>query len=214
MQTPTAFAAPAAVASASQLLGARLACPAAATASTPVTMALSRRAALSVGLGALGAALLGAGSPVLAKSGEGAKISVFGVGGASSPFVSGISKSGQVLYTPFSDEEQNYFKGIVEGSAERLTGAKTSIDGKSWEDIRSAIRLEMTLLRQTAVTINSNLRLSDPKKADTADKIFAQFKKNVNALDYACVLKDQDKALKSYKATIKDFAGWREVVGV
>lgn len=175
-------------------------------------MSLSRRAALGAGLGAIGAALLGGVDSVNAKSGEGAKLSIFGVGGQSSPFTSGIETGGTVQYTPFSEDEMKYFRNIVDSSRDRLEAAKPSIDAKSWEDIRSSIRLEMYNIRKTAVELNANI--SDDKTRSNAEKLYAQFKQDVNDLDYACVTKNQDKALKSYKSTLKSLSSWREVVGI
>jgi hypothetical protein len=146
MQSTPAFAAPATL-GARALAGAALAAPPACAAGP--TMALSRRAALGAGLGALGAALLPAAA--FAKGGDGAKISVFGVGGASSPFTAGVQTGGTVVYSRFSEDEMAYFKSIVDASGERLAQAKASIDIKSWEDIRSLIRLETSLLRTTSM---------------------------------------------------------------
>lgn len=173
---------------------------------------LSRRDALAAGLGVFGAAILGEVLPAQAKSGDSPKISIFGLGGQSSPFSSGVQSSGTVQYEPYNDEEMAYFKKVVEGSADRLSTAKDSIDARSWEDIRSIIRLEMSLLRKTVVALNKNIRDSKVKKS--AEVLYDAFKKDVNDLDYACVTKNQERAMKSYKLSLKDLSSWRNLVGI
>lgn len=79
-------------------------------------------------------------------------------------------------------------------------------------DIRSLIRLEMSLLRQTQISVMNSL--SDSKQKAAAEKVYASFKLNINDLDYACVSKDQSRAAKSYKSVVKDLNEWRKVVGI
>jgi Oxygen evolving enhancer protein 3 (PsbQ) len=212
--TTTAFTAPAPVASRAAFSGGAVSvstsAPAPSAAAT--TMSLNRRSALGLGLGALGAALLKGAAPVHAKSGEFARQSIFGVGGASSPFDAGIQRSGTVQYSKFAPAEMAYFKSIVDGSSTRLDSAKTEIDNKSWEAVRSTIRLEMSLLRQTMLSVQANI--ADPKVKASAQKLYDAFKKDVNDMDYACVLKNQDKARKSFKLTVTDLASWREVASI
>lgn len=207
MSTP-AFTAPASL-SARAFSGPSVAQPTTSLSPSTPTMALSRRSALGAALTAAGAALLPAAA--FAKGGESAKISIFGMGSASSPFVAGIKTSGTVQYKRFSDDELAYFKSIVDASGERFAQTKASIDIKNWEDIRSLIRLETTLLRQTMVSVMDSL---DGDRAKDSQKVFQAFKKDINDLDYACVTKNQDKAQKAYKATVKSFYQWREVANI
>jgi hypothetical protein len=210
----TAFTAPAPVASRAAFSGGAVSVSASAPAlsAAATTMSLNRRSALGLGLGALGAALLKGSAPVQAKSGEFARQSIFGVGGASSPFDAGIQRSGTVQYSKFAPAEMAYFKSIVDGSSTRLDSAKTEIDNKSWEAVRSTIRLEMALLRQTMLSVQANI--ADPKIKASAQKLYDAFKKDVNDMDYACVVKNQDKARKSFKLTVSDLASWREVASI
>lgn len=207
MHSSPAFAAPAAV-GARALAGAALSSPTCSPAAGP-TMALSRRAALGAALSAVGAAMLPASA--FAKGGDAPKISIFGVGGASSPFDKGIERGGSVLYSRFSEDEMAYFKSILDASNERFVQAKSSIDIKSWEDIRSLIRLETTLVRSTMVKVAESLDKDGQKKANS---IYDGFKRDLNDLDYACSIKNQDKAQKAYKSTLKSFSSWREEVGL
>lgn len=207
MHSSPAFAAPAAV-GARTLAGAALSTPTCAAPAGP-TMALTRRAALGAALSAMGAAVLPASA--FAKGGDAPKISIFGVGGASSPFDAGIQTGGTVLYSRFSEDEIAYFKSIVDASSDRFAQAKASIDIKSWEDIRSLIRLETSLLRTTMVKVAESLDKDGQKKATS---IYEDFKLDLNDLDYACSTKNQEKANKAYKATLRSFASWREEVGL
>lgn len=159
------------------------------------------------------AAALVAGIPLaaLAKSGDSAKISIFGVGGASSPYVAGIETGGKILYNGFSDEEIALFKRIVNDSKERLVGAEDSIKAKSWEDIRSRIRLEATELRKVVNNITDNLDDKQTKAAATKDS--KALKLAFEQLDQACVQKDQTAAKKYYSIAIKNLSAWQDDVG-
>lgn len=79
-------------------------------------------------------------------------------------------------------------------------------------DIRSLIRLEMSLLRKTQISVMASLE--DSKKKAAAEKIYSTFKTDINDLDYACVTKDQARASKSYKSAVKDLEAWRRTVGI
>lgn len=109
MSPTPAFAAPAAV-SARGFTGTAVPAVRSTCATSAPVMSLSRREALGAALGAAGAALLPAAA--FAKSGDGANISFFGVGGQSSPYTAGIKTGGTVQYTPFNAEEMAYFKSI------------------------------------------------------------------------------------------------------
>lgn len=169
---------------------------------------MSRRQALLAG-----AALL-AGIPVstFAKSGDSPKISIFGVGGASSPFEAGVAKGGKKLYKEFNDSELGTFKRIINESKDRISGAQDSIKAKSWEDIRSRVRLEAGELRKVQTKLNDGLSASDDqvraKKAARAVKI------DLEELDQACVQKNQEVAYKKYNAVLKDIDAWMETVGI
>lgn len=172
---------------------------------------ISRRDALAAAIALVAGATVVAPRPSFAKGGEGAKISIFGVGGASSPFVAGVKTTGQVQYSKFGDSELAVFKNIIDQSEQRVAGAGDSIKLKSWEDIRSSIRLEASGLRETIRKVNSSI--DDPKVAKAADKAYASLKQNMENLDQACIQKNQDKAFKSYNALLKDISSWKTVAG-
>lgn len=170
---------------------------------------VSRRQALLAGFALLAGATLP--KDALAKSGDSPKISVFGVGGASSPFDSGIQRGGKTQYKEFQPDEVAVFKRIVAESKERLEGAADSIKAKSWEDIRSRIRLEASDLRKTQLTVNANIE--DSKQSAAATKAYKVFKKDLEDLDYAAVTKNQDKARKYYNAALKSLSAWEASAG-
>lgn len=171
---------------------------------------ISRREALATAAALVAGTVLGP-FAASAKSGDSPKISVFGVGGASSPFTAGIQTGGKVAYKQFNDDEVAVFKRIVSESYDRLEGALPSIKIKSWEDIRSRIRLEASDLRKTQLTVNANIE--DSKKSATAAKAYQTFKQDIERLDAAAVEKNQDKAYKAYNASLKSLAAWKSIVG-
>lgn len=170
---------------------------------TPV----SRRQAL------LSAAALLVGAPMaaLAKSGDSPKISVFGVGGQSSPFTAGVKRGGKVLYSTLGDDEVAVFKRIIAQSKERLELAAPSIKAKSWEDIRSRIRLEASDLRKTQLTVNASIE--DAAQNKKAENAYKTFKKDLESLDQACIQKNQDRAYKGYNASLKSLSAWEDITG-
>ena len=189
--------------------GARLAQAqrAATCASTP-TMSISRRAAL----GGAAAALLARASAALAKSGDSPKISIFGVGGASSPYTAGIQTGGTVQYKAYNDAELLAFKKIVDESKARLLTTIEPIKGRAWSDVQSRIRLEMYDVRNTMLKLNA--AIDDDATAKKADQIYADFKVALEALDYAATVKDQAKAVKNYNVVLEKFNSWVNLVGL
>lgn len=198
-----------AAAAAPSFTGARLRAPARCASAGP-RMALSRRDALGAAVGA--AAALLAGSPALAKGGDAPKISVFGVGGASSPFTKGVQKGGTVQYEAFGDDEVEVFKKCVEVSKDRLAGTVAIVKEKSWDDVRSQVRLEMYELRKTAERLNANV--GDKGTKQKAAQEYADFKNAIEKLDYAAITKNQDKAYKSLSKATASLNSWASTVGI
>lgn len=113
---------------------------------------------------------------------------------------------------PYSDEEKEYLEKIVSDSMASLMATDAPILDKSWEDVRSRLRLEMSLLRGTQVNLNS--KITDPKSKEAAEKAYTQFKKDIDNLDWAARTKSQDKALKSRGFAITSLAAWTKAVGL
>lgn len=175
-------------------------------------MSISRREAVSGAAGAAFAALLAGVNGASAKSGDAPKISIFGVGGASSPYTAGVQTGGTVQYKEFNADEQALYRRTIDESRQRLESAIDPIKGKSWDDVRSRIRLEMSELRGIVVKVNSNIE--DKAVATKADKAYNDFKLAIENLDYAAITKDQPKALKSYNNALKSFSVWSAVTGL
>lgn len=178
------------------------------TSQTTPTMAISRRAAL----GGVAAALLSQVGAALAKSGDSPKISIFGVGGASSPYTAGIQTGGTVQYKQYNDSELLVFKKIVDESKTRLEGTIDPIKGRAWSDVQSRIRLEMYDVRNTMLKLNA--AIDDDSTAKKATQIYSDFKQALEALDYAATVKDQAKAVKSYNVVLDKFNSWVNLVGL
>lgn len=191
--------------------GARLRRAAVCGANVP-RMSLSRRDALAGAAGAAAAALLSGVGAALAKSGDAPKISVFGVGGASSPYTAGVQKGGVVQYKEMNSGEIELYKRLIGESKVRLESAIEPIKGRSWDDVRSRIRLEMSELRGVLVKLNDNI--SDKDSAEKANKAYADFKLAIENLDYAAITKDQGKAFKFYNAALKSLGAWTTAAGI
>lgn len=113
---------------------------------------------------------------------------------------------------PYNDDEKEYLEKIVSDSTDSLKSTDGPILDKSWEEIRSRLRLEMNLLRKTQVELNQ--KITDPKSKADAEKAYEQFKKDIDNLDYAARTKNQDKALKSRGLAIISLAAWVKAVGL
>ena len=146
-----------------------------------------------------------------AKSGDSPTISIFGVGGQSSPFTKGVQKGGKTLYKPYSKDELEVYTRIIQESKDRLDGAEYAIRDKSWEDVRSRIRLEMSDLRKVQMNLNQNLQ--DTKERSNAEKMYQKFKQDIEALDYAASTKDQSRAYKAWNSASQNLKQWRKLVG-
>lgn len=109
-----------------------------------------------------------------------------------------------------NDDELAKYKDIYAASARDLSEtAVTAISGKSWEDVRSALRLRANDLGAAAK------RLSDASpSAKAATKAYAQFKASANALDWAARQKNQAKAVMAREAASADLDNWAKVVGL
>lgn len=170
---------------------------------------MSRRQALAAAAALVTGAVV-APLAASAKSGDSPKISIFGVGGASSPFTAGVQTGGKVIYKRFGDDEIAVFKRIVTDARDRLDGSVASIKIKSWEDVRGQLRLQ-TDLRRTQVIVNGGI--DDPKQAAKAAKAYQTFKNDIERLDAACIQKNQDQAYKAHKASLASLAAWQDTVG-
>jgi len=163
-------------------------------------MPLSRRDALNGAAGAAAAALLSGTSGALVKSGDGSKISVFGVGGASSPYTAGVQKGGKVEYSERGAEELAFFKERLDASRARLATTIDPIKGKSWDDVQSRIRLVMSEVRNYMIKYMETI--PDKSTSKSANQAYADFKLAIENLDYAAVTKNQAKATKSFNSAI------------
>lgn len=207
MANPTAFVAPALPSIRAQPT-ARPAVRMSSEEHRPADAAISRRAALA----ALAAVVAGAAAGTApASAGPAAKQSIFGYGGASSPYSYADQKlyTGTVLYKDLNEGEVAKYRNIFKESQMDLGAtASAAIAGKSWEDVRSAIRLRANDLGAAAK------RLSDASPSSkAATKAYNQFKASANALDWAARQKNQAKAVAAREAAAADLDKWGKVVG-
>uniref|UniRef100_A0A7S0G5Z7 Uncharacterized protein n=1 Tax=Rhodosorus marinus TaxID=101924 RepID=A0A7S0G5Z7_9RHOD len=160
-------------------------------------------------LGALAAMVPAA---ALAKGGDSPKYSIFGGESQSSPFVYMDQRKGNAVYQALNDEELAEITKSLAVNRARLEETGDFIDVPSWDDVRSLVRLEMYDTRRNVKKIHESL--DDPKRVDRAEKVYAQLKKDIEALDYACVVKDQAMAKKARASALKSFDSWVSTVGV
>ena len=109
-----------------------------------------------------------------------------------------------------NDEEVGKYRAIYQASRQDLSEtAVAAIAGKSWEDVRSALRLRANDLGAAAK------RLSDASSSSkAANKAYDQFKASANRLDWAARQKDQAKATAAREAASADLDKWGQVVGL
>lgn len=183
------------------------ACPTSSPANVTMSSSpISRRKALQTAAAVLAGVPLAA----LAKSGDSPKISIFGVGGFSSPFTAGVTTGGQRQYAEYNDDEIMRFKRIVNESKDRIIAASGSVKSKSWDDLKSCVRLEAYEVRRIQRQVDASLD-GDKKKAAT--KASQAFKVSLEEFDQAVSQKSPAKTAKAYDATIKTLSAWQKVVG-
>lgn len=109
-----------------------------------------------------------------------------------------------------NDDEVAKYRNILKESQKDLSvTAAAAIDGKSWEDVRSALRLRANDLGAAAK------RLSDASpSAKEATKAYNRFKASANKLDWAARQKNQAKAVAAREAAAADLDKWARVVGL
>lgn len=108
-----------------------------------------------------------------------------------------------------NDDEVAKYRNIFQESQKDLrVTAAAAIDVKSWEDVRSALRLRANDLGAAAK------RLSDASPvSNEATKAYNQFKKSANKLDWAARQKNVAQAVAAREAAAADLDKWGRVVG-
>lgn len=147
-----------------------------------------------------------------AKTGESAKLSIFGVEGLSSPFTADLKSKGEPLYKNLNEEEvSRYTKAITDGKAS-LSKIPEFISEKSWEDIKSAVRQRVADLRTAQKKIMASI--SEERIRKKAEKIYDNFVKSIEDIDYAARQKNGDKTKQAQQQAMKLLQEWASVAGI
>lgn len=187
------------------------------------------RAAVLARAGAGVAALTAAASGASAKAGQFAKASLFGFD-TSSPYVGekvvpgtttagsayventqatyGYKPTGEFLAKGYTQDVTRE-KKVFEKTSKLMSSLQSDIDSKTWWKVRDQLRgTDVYSMRSSMLSING--ALPDDKKAAAA-KAYKKYWQEVEALDLACVKKEQAlatkknadmvEALKAYTAT-------------
>nr|ADD97076.1 photosystem II extrinsic protein [Galdieria sulphuraria] len=147
-----------------------------------------------------------------AKSGESAKLSIFGVEGLSSPFTADLKSKGQPLYKNLNEEEiSRYTKAITDGKAS-LSKIPGYINEKSWEDIKSLVRQRVADLRSAQKKMMASI--SEQRIRQKAEKLYDSFIKSIEDIDYAARQKNGDKVRQAQQQAMKLLQEWASAAGV
>merc|ERR1712216_770418 len=144
-----------------------------------------------------------------ASSCDSPKQSYFGASPMSAPFGETYTARGNdSLFVKMDQTEREIFARIAKQSKEQLTNIMDYIAKKDWDRSRTALRLYMYETRKSMTRFND-------KTGDTeAAKLYAKFKKQIEATDFALTKKDGDKADAALQGAISTFTSWLEVVGI
>lgn len=173
---------------------------------------LERRQLLQGAAAALLAALIGKALPSHA-AGE-PKMSFFGADAPSSPFTYD-EKEGEPIYKGITPELVEEYRAAINGAKKRIEDSGDAIAKKSWEDVRSALRLAVGTLRSVCTKVNAYASAQATKQEKkNIEKAYRDFLKRIEDMDYAARMKDQDRAERFRTASISALDNWMTVVGI
>mmetsp|Transcript_6003 Transcript_6003/g.15946 ORF Transcript_6003/g.15946 Transcript_6003/m.15946 type:complete len:210 (-) Transcript_6003:656-1285(-) len=147
-----------------------------------------------------------------AAGGEGPKLSIFGGGSQSSPFVYGMKSGGPAVYKPLNAEDVAFHKKICDEGRARLDKTEEYIARKSWDEVRAELRRQLQNLRHSQERLME--AQGDKDLSEQAAKYYKAFKSSVEDLDYAAREKKVENARKARTATLKAFDSWYSAVGL
>ena len=171
------------------------------------------RRELLLGLGAavLGT-LLGRSLPAEAK-GE-PKMSFFGADAQSSPFTYNEVQETPIFEGLTADDLKKYRETVMSAKA-RIEATSDAISKKSWEDIRSALRLALGTLRDACLKINQvAIAQGGPNEKKNIQKAYRNFLSKIEEMDYAAREKSVDKVERLRTAATAALDNWMTVVGL
>merc|ERR1740117_1424721 len=169
------------------------------SATCDVSMAMDRRAAAGL--------IIGAPAAAFAVGGDSPKQAYFAKSPISSPFGETYTNQATRLWKGGSDEEIIY-KRIARETKTQLDNIVGYIQKNEWDRARTAMRLYTYETRKSMTVLTS--ASGDPEAA----KLFKLFKKQIEATDLALSRKDETTADKLLQAASTSYSSWLEVVGI
>ena len=191
------------------------------TRSCDVTMQMDRRAMVK----GVAAAVVAAPAAAFASIGDSPKQSYFGAGAMSAPFGDVYGLTGTGIWSKMNDTERGIYERILGDSKKRLQSVEDYINNNEWDRSRTALRLGMFETRKAMIRINeasgSQVRhpvsiscLACSRSLQEAKDLFAKFKRQLEATDFALAKKDGALAFKLRAATEVTFSQWLASVGL
>ncbi|EWM23838.1 extrinsic protein in photosystem ii [Nannochloropsis gaditana] len=146
----------------------------------------------------------------LAKSGEGPKQSVFGLGGdaASSPFVQDVptyspyspyGTGENALFKPLNADDVKLYTSKVTESKKRVDKIAKYLEKKQWEEVRTELTRQMYDLRR------SGQKLAENKQSPEASKALKSLFQDIEDLTVASRRKQVDVSQAAYSRAQADF---------
>jgi hypothetical protein len=165
-----------------------------------------------------------------AKAGQFSKLSVFDLVGEtsiSSPFQNGGPKpsqiqtiekgsttygyaksDGPILANGFREDVEREKKDFLK-SADIIKSQGKLLESKTWWLVRDNFRGQAYNIKSNMLALN---KVQDEKTKPLAEKAYAKFVKELNALDLACVKKEYDLATKEYGDLVAALDTWIGIV--
>jgi hypothetical protein len=174
--------------------------------------ALDRRQLLQGLLVAAVAVFAGKAQP--AHSGSEPKMSFFGADAPSSPFSYNESQK-EPLFKGITPELLEEYRLAISEAKKRIEDSGEAISTKSWEDVRSALRLALGTLRSVCSKVNAYAAAEATKQEKKKiEKAYRDFLKTIEDMDYAARMKDPDRAERLRTASIAALDNWMSTVGI
>jgi photosystem II oxygen-evolving enhancer protein 3 len=165
---------------------------------------------------ASGAGVLGLASPAFAAAGEGAKFSVFGLLGNGDSYSEGgaygIDQS-KPLYSPYSQYSPTGGDSLSESKAADYAKAQAKILAESEKRFKSDVipkAIDKKAWSEVTTILTRYLYSMRKSMKSAGDQALAtQFFQDIEALNLACVRKNQAVAAAAYEKSLADFNAYK-----
>jgi len=170
------------------------------SATCDVSMAMDRRAAAAL--------IVGAPAAAFAVGGDSPKQAYFATSPLSSPFGETYTNQATRLWVELGETEKGIYTRVARETSVKLAEVVGYIQRNEWDRSRTALRGYMYETRKsmTRLTVASG----DPEAA----KLFKLFKKQIEATDLALSKKDEATADRLLQGASTSYSSWLQVVGI